>query len=371
MEFDIHAKVLLSVFVVALVMGATMAKTNFCTMGAVSDLVNFGDGNRMRAWLLAGAVAAGGMLVLELAGVVQLPENTLPPYRTAQFAWLRYLLGGFLFGVGMTLGSGCGTRTLIRIGSGNAKSLVVAAAIAVVGYAFYATEFFNVAVMSWLAPTIVDLGRFGIAGQNVDAVVAGATGLDAKIARPLVGGIVVLVLAWSVLRSAEFRASRHNVAAGVVLGLAVLAGWFITGGPFAEAWSEHAMFADERPSRVGAQSFTFIIPIADAARYLFEPTRTSQLNFGIMGVAGVIAGSLAYALASRTFRFEWFGSLRDFASHVVGGLLMGFGGVLAMGCTIGQGVTGVSTLAIGSFLALGALVAGAAVTMKVQYALIE
>ena len=93
----------------------------------------------------------------------------------------------------------------------------------------------------------------------------------------------------------------------------------------------------------------------------------SLLTFGVMAVLGVIAGSLLWALLSRSFRFEWFASLRDFVNHLVGAVLMGFGGVLALGCTIGQGITGISTLAIGSFIAFGGIVFGSALTMKVQY----
>ncbi|MCX7902056.1 MAG: YeeE/YedE family protein, partial [Burkholderiaceae bacterium] len=101
MELTIHTAVLGAAFLLAVVLGAVMAKTNFCTMGAVSDWVNMGSLGRLRSWLLAVAVAAGGVLVLELAGVIPLPDNTLPPYRTTQFAWLRYIVGGLLFGVGM------------------------------------------------------------------------------------------------------------------------------------------------------------------------------------------------------------------------------------------------------------------------------
>ncbi len=131
------------------------------------------------------------------------------------------------------------------------------------------------------------------------------------------------------------------------------------------------MFAAERPSRVDVQSFTFITPIGDTGRYLFEPTRFSLISFGVMGVFGVVLGSFLYALVGRSLRFEWFASFRDFVNHLAGGVLMGFGGFLAMGCTIGQGVTGTSTLALGSFLALAAMIAGGAVTMKVQYALLD
>lgn len=371
MEFDIHFKVLLSVFVVAAVMGAVMAKTNFCTMGAVSDWVNMGDTGRLRSWLFAIAVAAGGVVMLELTGLVALPGDTMPPYRTPQFAWLRYLLGGFLFGVGMTLGSGCGTKTLIRIGGGNLKSVVVAAAIGAVGYAMFTTDLFNVAVMSWLSPTIVDLAAYDVKGQNIDALLSRLTGAEPRLARAVVGALVAGGLLWFVFRSADFRGNLQLVAGGAVVGLAVIAGWLITGGPASDDWRAHAMFAAERPSRVDVQSFTFITPIGDTGRYLLEPKRLSLLNFGVMGVFGVVAGSFLYALASRSLRFEWFASARDFASHLFGGLLMGFGGFLAMGCTIGQGVTGTSTLAMGSFLALAAMIAGGAATMKVQYALLD
>ena len=129
--------------------------------------------------------------------------------------------------------------------------------------------------------------------------------------------------------------------------------------------------AAERPSRVEVQSFTFITPIGDTGRYLFEATRFSLLNFGLMGVFGVVLGSFLYSVLSRSFRFEWFVSYRDFVDHVAGGVLMGFGGFLAMGCTIGQGVTGASTLALGSFIAVAAMIAGSALTMKVQYYLLD
>src|SRR5687768_17958934 len=108
MEFGIHQQVLLSVFAIALVIGVIGQKTRFCTMGAVSDWVNMGDTGRMRAWVFAMAIALSGVVALEATGAIDLPGETFPPYRTANFAWLRYLAGGVLFGVGMTLASGCG-----------------------------------------------------------------------------------------------------------------------------------------------------------------------------------------------------------------------------------------------------------------------
>jgi uncharacterized protein len=371
MEFDIHVKILLSAFAIALVMGATMAKTNFCTMGAVSDWVNMGHLGRLRSWLLAIALAAGGLLLLEMAAVVRLPENTLPPYRTPQFAWLRYILGGLLFGVGMALGGGCGTKTLVRTGGGSLRALFVAAVIAAVAWVMFTTDLFNVAVMSWLEPTVVNLTPYNVSGQNVDALASWLARSDPKLTRAVVGALIVAAMMWFVFRSAAFRRNPDLVLGGAVVGAAVVAGWFITGGPYAEDWRAHAMFADERPSRVEVQSLTFITPIGDTLRYLVEPARFSQLNFGVMTVFGVIMGSFLYSVATRRFRVEWFASWHDFANHLAAGLLMGFGGFLAMGCSIGQGVSGASTLALGSFLALASMIAGAAVAIKIQYHLVD
>lgn len=371
MESLVHWLVLGLVFCVALAFGAVAARTNFCTMGGVSDWVNMGDSGRLRAWLLAVAVAITGLVVLQATAFVTLPDATLPPYRSAEFAWLRYVLGGVLFGIGMTLASGCASRTLVRIGGGNLKSAVVFLVLGSVVYLMLTTQLFNVAFMSWIRPTSLELSGFGFAGQDVGAIVAGIAGTDLARSRLVAGGAVGLFLFWLVLRSEEFRANREHLLAGTVVGLAVVAGWAITAGPLGDAWQEYAAFAPERPIRVGAQSLTFVSPIGDTLRYLGEPTRLALLSFGVVAVLGVILGAFLYSVASGRLRIEWFASFRDFANHVAGAVLMGFGGFLAMGCTIGQGVTGTSTLALGSFLALGAMIVGSAVTLKVQYHLLD
>ncbi|MGD8937677.1 MAG: YeeE/YedE thiosulfate transporter family protein, partial [Thiogranum sp.] len=129
--FSAQSFFLWAIFAIALVMGAVVNKTNFCTMGAVSDWVNMGDTGRFRAWLLAIAVAILGVVGLEFFGLVN-PGSAFPPYRAGQLIWAENLLGGLLFGIGMTLASGCGNKTLVRLGAGNIKSLMVAAVIAVI-----------------------------------------------------------------------------------------------------------------------------------------------------------------------------------------------------------------------------------------------
>lgn len=125
--------------------------------------------------------------------------------------------------------------------------------------------------------------------------------------------------------------------------------------------------ATDMPSRVQVQSYTFISPMGDSVRYLLDPGKLTLLNFGVMALAGVIMGSFIYALVTKNFRIEWFASFGDFINHTIGGVLMGIGGVLSMGCTVGQAITGISTLAIGSILTFFSIIIGAVVAMKYQY----
>ncbi len=368
MESGIHSQVLLTVFALAVALGALGQKTRFCTMGAVSDWVNMGDTGRMRSWVFAMAIALAGVVALEASGTINLTGDTFPPYRTANFAWLRYVVGGVLFGIGMTLASGCGNRTLVRIGGGNVKSLTVLVVAALSAYAMMWTPLFEVAFVPWIQATTINLAHHGIPTQEVGSILAGMFGLEpSRTLNLTVGALCALgMLVW-VFRSADFRDNFDHVLGGAVVGLAVLAGWYVTGGPMGQAWKEYAEMATEIPSRVQTQSFTFISPMGDSVRYLMDPTRLSLINFGIVALSGVILGGFFYAIATRGFRFERFFTFKDFASHVLGGVLMGTGGVLAMGCTVGQAITGVSTLAIGSILVFFSIVIGAASTMKYQY----
>ena len=379
-----HQTVLLAVFGIAFVMGAVVNKTNFCTMGAVSDLVNMGDSGRIRAWIFAMAVALIGVIVLEASGVVSV-DQTLPPYRGSNFAWLEYILGGIIFGVGMTLGSGCGNKTLIRIGGGNIKSIIVFAVIAVCAYfmlnPFPGTDktLYSELFYPWTNPTSASLTT----GQDLGSVIGNAVGADFGTARTVIGLVLVALMLWFVFKSADFRSSFDNKLAGVVVGLAVIGAWYATGSlvtidadgetmnwtqyASAESWDMLEDNADARPKDVGVQSFTFINPIGQTLRYAINGFESVFVTFGLVAVLGVILGSFAWAVISKGFRIEWFVNFKDFLTHLIGAILMGIGGVLALGCTIGQAITGISTLAMGSFLAFGGIVFGSAMTMKIQY----
>ncbi len=368
MGFTIHNQILLTTFAIAAIMGAVANKTNFCTMGAVSDWVNIGDTGRMRAWVFAMTVALIGVMALEAGGMLNLSGETFPPYRTASFGWLRYLVGGLMFGIGMTLGSGCGNKTLVRVGSGNLKSLAVLAIAMAFSYLMLWTPFYEKLFHPWVSATTINLAQHGVPTQEVGSIIAGMFGLQPSRSLNLaVAAVFALGMLAFVLKSADFRGNFDNILGGTVIGLAVVAGWYLTGGSMGQAWKDYADMAIDIPSRVQVQSYTFISPMGDTARYLMQPAKLSFVNFGVMALAGVITGSFIYALATKSFRLEWFASFRDFVSHAAGGMLMGVGGVLAMGCTVGQAITGVSTLAIGSILTFMAIVIGAAGTMKYQY----
>jgi uncharacterized membrane protein YedE/YeeE len=365
---SIHVQLLGAVFAIAVILGAVTSKTNFCAMGAVSDWVNIGDTGRMRAWVFSMAVALAGVVALEATGMVNLSAETFPPYRTANFAWLRYLLGGLLFGIGMTLASGCGNKTMVRIGGGSLKSLTVLVVAAICAYLMLWTPLFEKAFLPWISATSVNLQSHGVASQELGTVLAGMFGM--AMSKPLnlaVAAAVVAVLLFFVFTSADFRDTPDHILGGAVVGLAVVFGWWVTGGSVGREWKEYADMATVVPSRVQVQSYTFVSPMGDTLRYLLSPRDLSLVNFGVMALSGVILGSAIWAILAREFRIEWFAGWKDFANHVLGGALMGTGGVLAMGCTIGQAVTGVSTLAVGSILAFLAIVIGAAATMKYQY----
>ena len=352
-------------FALAFVFGAVGNKTHFCTMGAVSDWVNMGDTSRMRMWLLAIAVALLGSSALHLAGVVDLSKSIYPG---PNFIWLSYLVGGFLFGVGMTLGSGCGSKTLIRVGAGNLKSLVVSIFLGIAAYMTLRGLLgaFRVGVLEKAALTLPQ-------GQDLPSLFSTWFGMSkaawiSLLALTMAGGLLAFIYS-----SRQFRSSFDYTLGGVVTGLVVVGGWYVSGhvGHVAEDPNTlQEAFVATNTGRM--ESFSFVAPFAFTLEYLMLWTDKSKIiTYGIASAAGVIAGSAAYALATRSFRWEGFRDAEDTANHIVGGLLMGFGGITALGCTIGQAISGFSTLALGSIMTFIAIVAGSAATMKYQVWRIE
>jgi len=353
--------VALGAFALAFVFGAVANKTEFCTMGAVSDWVNMGSTNRMRMWLLAIGVAILGSNALHLAGAIDLSKSIYPG---PNFTWLSYIVGGFLFGVGMTLGSGCGSKTLVRIGGGNLKSVVVFIITGIVAYMTLRGILgaFRINVLEQASVTL----QGGQDLPNLFSRLGGDKRAWMLALSALAGGGLI---AWA-YSSKDFRVNFDYTLGGVVTGLVVVGGWYVSGhiGHVAEdPQTLQEAFVATNTGRM--EAFSFVAPLAFALEYLMLWTDKSKIvTYGIASAAGVILGSLAYALASRKFRWEGFRDAEDTANHLVGGALMGFGGITALGCTIGQGISGFSTLALGSIVTFFAIVIGSAATMKWQYA---
>ena len=355
-EFAVVHLVAVCGFVLAAVFGFVANRANFCAMGAVSDMLHMGSRGRLGAWLFATGLAILGTQTLHAAGLVDLAGAM---YLTPSFGWLGHVVGGVAFGVGMTLGAGCGQRNLVRFGSGSLKALVVLLVLGITAYTTVRGLLGLARVNVFEAPNI-ELDLRGIDDQGLPAMLAPAFGIeDADPVRmALAVALGVGLMAFALAQSA-FRKSFDNLLAGVVIGAVVTGGWFVTG-----------YLGNDDFDPVPVESFTFIAPTGNAISYLMTFTG-STINFGIAAVLGVIVGSFACAMVQGSFRIETFSTRSEMVSHLAGGLLMGFGGVLALGCTIGQGVTGMSTLAAGSLITLVCIIFGSAITMKVEYHMLD
>jgi uncharacterized membrane protein YedE/YeeE len=351
--------VLWAVFVLGAVFGAIGQRTRFCTMGAVADIVNIGDWSRMRMWVMAMAVAILGFNAMVGLGWLRAADSI---YAAPRLPWLSHVTGGLLFGIGMVLASGCGSRTLVRIGAGNLKSVVVFLSL---GLSAWATirGITGVARAGTVDTVALTLGT----GQDLPSLLGAAAGWPTTRAAPLLGALVGgAMLLWALGR-AEGR-ERTVVFGGVGTGLMVVAVWWASGrlGFVAEhPLTLEPAFLATQTQRI--ESLTFVAPVAFTLEWLvFFSDASRVLTVGIVSAFGVIAGSALTALATRSFRWEGFAGPEDTANHLAGGALMGVGGVTALGCTVGQGITGLSTLALGSFITLAAILAGAVLGLRWQ-----
>ena len=350
--------VVASIFALAFAFGAITQRTDFCTMGSVADIVTFGDWTRMRQWLLAIAVAILGTNALAAAGVIDTADSF---YTSPRFTPLAYLIGGLLFGFGMVLAGGCGSKSLVRAGGGSLKSLVVLVVLGIVAYislrgllAVFRVGFIEPVGMRLTTP------------QDLPSLLAGI-GLSKST---LQLGLAVLVsgfLLILVFRDRSFG-TFNNLLAGLGIGLVIVGAWAVSGT--IGHVEEHPNTLQEAFLRTNSgrmESLSFVAPVAYTIDYLMFFSDTSKvITIGIAAVFGMLTGSAACALFAGKFRWEGFRDTEDTANHLVGAALMGFGGVTALGCTVGQGLSGVSTLAVGSFVAVAGIIGGAVLALKYQ-----
>lgn len=352
-------QVLWAAFILSMIFGAIVRRTHFCTMGAIGDIVNMGDWTRMRMWAMAIGVAMIGFFGMAAAGLID-PDKTL--YASSRFIWLSALVGGFMFGFGMVLSSGCGSKTLVRIGGGSLKSLVVFAIMGIAGFATLKgiTAVARVATVDRVA---VDF----TVNATLPNWLAGAWGVAPSVAGLGLALLIGLGLIVWALYGKDFR-NFDNLLAGLGIGAVVAAMWWVSGslGYVAEhPETLQEVFVGTNSGK--AEAMSFVAPMAYTLDWImFFSDKRKVLTLGVVSVFGVVAGSAAHALWSRNFRWEGFRDAQDTANHLVGATLMGVGGVAAMGCTIGQGLSGISTLSATSFVALAAILTGCVAGLKYQ-----
>lgn len=351
-------------FGLAVMLGWVIQRTHFCTMGALSDLMLMHDATRLRQWALALAVAMLGLGLMTALGWVSPLESI---YAVPRFPWLSFGVGGLLFGAGMVLASGCPTKNLVRLGGGSLKALVV---LLVMGLSALATMrgFPGLLRVRLLDPLTTGLDSGPFIGQWLVTF----SGLPPFWGLPVASLLVALPLLFWVFRGQGF-VRPNNLLAGLGIGLVLLAAWWVSGvlGYVPEhPETLESLFVSTASGRMEGLSFTG--PVAqwlDAFAYLADGRK--RITFGMALVPGVVIGAALGAWRSGEFRWEGFTRTSDLARHLVGAVLMGVGGVSAMGCTFGQGLTGLSTLNWGSALAVAAIVAGALLTLRVQWWLAE
>ncbi|MFQ3788060.1 YeeE/YedE family protein [Halomonas sp. A29] len=312
-----------------LIFGAVGQLSGFCLLRGLANATQ-GDTRKLRAFALAMGVALLGSQGLAAAGLVSLDASL---YATPSLAWLAVPLGGLLFGYGMALANGCGARALVLLGGGNLRSFLVLVCLGLTAY---------MALSGVLAPLRLWL-------ESSTSLTLPASSLPRLIGLP--GWLLALVLggglaAWA-FAGRDFRASPRDWFAGLVIGTLIPAGWFATGV---------LGFDDFEPVRLA--SLTFVAPIGESLQYLMLSTGT-RLGFGVSVVGGVLLGALATALIRRDYELRAFDSPAHMLRSMAGGALMGAGGVLALGCSIGQGLSGFSTLSLTSFVAVAGIVLGA------------
>ena len=359
-EFDsLTATVLVAILLLAAVLGFVMRETRFCTVGAISDVVYLQDWGRARQWCMAIAVSMLGFTALTLRGQLQVGDAL---YASRRLLWLSALAGGLLFGGGMVLASGCGARNLTRLGSGSLKALVV---LLVMGVAAFATlkGITAVARVRWLDSVHLEFAGPALLPEWL----AGHMAWSLTLLRGVLGlglGSLLLLLAFDPRPGAEH--SRIVLLGGLLVGLCVTAAWWL-GGHLALV-AEHPetleqVYAATYSGRI--EAFSFVTPVAHTLDWLmFFSDRNKVLTWGIASVAGVVLGSFVHALWRRDFQWQGFADRGDLARHLLGGLMMGVGGVTAMGCTVGQGISAISMLSLGSFVALAGIVLGAVLMLR-------
>ena len=345
---SIQAAVVVSGLLIGGLLGAVVQRSKFCIAAACHNVVTTRDLTQTRAYAMALFVAIPLTQLLYRAGIVDISRSI---YISSSFTWLSYIAGGFIFGVGIVYAGGCASRILVRAGEGNLGGLVSVLAF-----------IFSSGATLWGITAMVRVDYLDKLTLNMKSQYL--PNIFSNVPLWVIVLIIEAVLLIFMLRSpkdSEWRSLKWPLA-GASIGLIIALAWWINGLAFkavpnVDSFSFSGLDDPTLLQAWGPKSLTFALADAQTFRYIILWTGET-INFAVATVFGVIAGSLISALISGTF--NWVAPpLQQFKYNLIGGLLMGFGAVLAMGCNIGQGLSGISTLSIGSFLTMSFIFAGA------------
>lgn len=338
------------------ILGVVLHRSHFCTMGAVSDAVIMGHFDRLRQWALAVAIAVLGFGWMTYGGYISPLQSVFaqPGY------WLARMVGGFLFGWGMVWASGCGAKSIVRAGAGNLKSVFVLLlmgvfALATMKGALAIPRVYLFEQPQWTPSTGLFAGQWLSAWFGINV----PTG---SLVAALLGATAMSV--W-IFKDSQFIKVR-NIATGTAVGLILSGVWAISG--ILGHGLEHPETLEEffiSTTSGKMEALSLAAPLAlglDALMYFSDGTK--RLTLGMVSVLGIFVGSCFSAILNGTFKLEAFSNSDDFIRHAVGASLMGFGAVLALGCSFGQGLSGLSTLNLMSALATVSILAGAYAALK-------
>lgn len=330
METDINNWLVLGGLLLGAAFGILAQRSRFCVVGAVSNYVLMRDTRQLDAYLAAVVVAVAGTAILEFNGWVQVAGSG---FRRPALNWAGALGGGLLFGVGAMLAGGCASRTLVRSAEGNIGALVTLIAFALAGMA----TLFGVLdpIRGWLSSSA------SVHLPSGDASVSSLLMLP-QWTVPLV---LVAVCSTVILHHARQQPSWSLVIFGAGIGLVIAVGWWITGVAGQDE------FAETPPSSLSVAG-----PLARGTVYLAMGQPTGSL-FALYLIPGMLFGALGSALFSKSFHWTAPAGERV-GPYVGGGVLMGIGAVFAGGCNVGQGLTGISSMSIQSFIAVGGILIG-------------
>jgi uncharacterized membrane protein YedE/YeeE len=331
-------------FAIGAVAGFAVRRARLCTFGAVEDALMGGDYRRLKIFGLSLGVAILGTQALVVSGFLA-PENTT--YVPTALPFVAIVIGSVLFGAGMAMVGTCGFGSLVRLGTGDLRSLIVVIVLGATAYATLRGLFADLRInlLEQLSVPMPDGLRSDLA-----SLLTQATGRDLRIPLAvLLGGS----LCWLALSDRRLRRAPRLLTAGLTLGLLTIAGWLVTVG-----------LNDEFSSPLRPQSLTFVSTIGKAF-YAGLLNIANFADFGVGSVFGVIAGACAAAWFADELRWEAFDDDHEMRRHLTGACLMGVGGILAGGCTIGQGITAGSMLALSWPIAVGGMILGARIGIAI------